>query len=60
MTWTNDEDDVLFPLCCHQIEVRVYEGQAWAGTPMAEQSRLDVIELEVAFKEDIIFQEDHG
>ena len=55
MTGADDKDNVLFPLCCQQVEMRVYEGQAWTSAPVAEQSRLDVFELEVAFQENIVF-----
>ena len=54
MTWTDDEYNILLPLCCQQVEVGIDKGQAWTSAPMAKQSRLDVIELKVAFEECII------
>lgn len=54
MARPNDKDDVLRPLRNEEIEVRVYQGQTWAGAPMTEQPRLYVFGLEVAFEQDVV------
>ena len=60
VSWADDVEHLLVGLADETVEVRVDEGETWAGTPVTEQTVLDIIGNDVAFDKGIVLQEDHG
>lgn len=58
MAWAGDQYHVQIILADEPIEMGVYEVQSRRRTPMAQQARLDVIELEGLFEKRIVLQID--
>lgn len=60
MTRPNNEEHVYVAVAYELVEMRVDEGEARTGAPMAQKTGLDVVKSEVVLEEDIVVQEYHG
>ena len=60
MTRAGHEDGVEIVLVDQPVHVHVAEGQAGAGAPVAEQTILDVLDLQRFLQERIVLQVDHA
>jgi hypothetical protein len=60
MTWTNDIEGIKTSLADDPIKVGVNHDEAWAGAPMAQKPRLDVVVSDVSLQKNIVIQKNHG
>lgn len=60
LTWTGDEEAIEIVLLDQAIEVDVGEDLAGVGAPMAEESGLEVLDLERFLEESVLLEEEHA
>ena len=60
MARTDDEKHVNIMFDDKAVDVGISKNKAWACTPMAKETVLDIIVSDVAFDEDVVLEEDHG
>ena len=56
----DDVEHLLLGLADQPVEVRVDERESGAGTPVTEETVLDVVGGDVALDEGVVLEEDHG
>ena len=57
---THDVESVDAGLGDEAVEVGVDKGEAGAGTPVAEETGLDIVRGDISLDEGVVLQEDHG
>ena len=60
MSGADDVEHLLLALLDDAVEVSVHHRKSGAGTPVSEQTGLDIIGNNVALDEGVVLQEDHG
>ena len=60
LAWPNDEQRVESRIANKPVQVRIYQGETRASTPVTEQTRFDIVKSQVSLEQNVIIEENHG
>lgn len=59
-TGSDNIEHIEVMLSDETIEVRIDQGETWAGTPVSEKTGFDIIKSNLAFNKEVVLEEDHS